>query len=64
MTNFEVAGNTGSYRTVVHEFKLNFLMRTKVQRAGGSAISQNGLSFSKCSEIKSVKEEAVHLVGK
>jgi hypothetical protein len=51
MSYFSVAPNVGYYRTTTHEFKLIFQMKTKVQKIEGSAIPDNGLSFSKNEDL-------------
>lgn len=63
MTFFGVVPSAGSYRTTSHDFKLMFLMKTKVQPTECSFISVTGLSLKKCSDIKVLNEECPFLIG-
>lgn len=58
---FGVALVSGSYRTTSHEYKLLFLMRTKVQKCEAPSISRFGLSLIKCADVKAHKSESVYL---
>jgi hypothetical protein len=60
---FGVAPVSGSYRTTSHEYKLLFLMRTKVQKCEAPSISRFGLSLIKCADVKAHKSESVYLRG-
>lgn len=63
MAYFGVVPNLGSYRSTVHDYKLVFQMKTKIQKAESSTIPLYGLSFTKCADLKNSREESVFLVG-
>ncbi|CAJ2644632.1 replication factor-A carboxy-terminal domain protein [Trifolium pratense] len=48
---FSVSKESGLYRTTPHPYKLNFEMKTKVQRCENSSIDHFGLSFTTVGEI-------------
>lgn len=62
MAYFGVVPNLGSYRSTVHDYKLVFQMKTKIQKAESSTIPLYGLSFTKCADLKNSREESVFLV--
>jgi len=63
MAYFGVIPNLESYRSAVHDYKLVFQMKTKIQKSESSTIPLYGLSFTKCADLKNSREEFVYLVG-
>jgi len=63
MTYFGVVPNLETYRANKYEFKLGFLLRTKIVACECEIILRYGLSLVSCDEVSHAKGELDNLVG-
>lgn len=63
MSNFGVAGNTGTYRTTKHPYKLSFQYHTKVKPVYNDIVPRNIFKFSSPVEILTPEYDTNFLVG-